>query len=67
MVPFLAAQQYARAARYPCNQKHIAATIAVLTTRATIVSRKISSTVNKPLKWLVRSWKNHIKNYYVDS
>ena len=35
--------------------------------RATMVSRNISSTGNKPLRCSVRSWKNHIKNYYVDS
>ncbi len=60
--------KYAGAALSSCLQQRVAATVAALTTRATMVSRNISSTGNKPLRWSVRSWKNHnIKNYYVDS
>ena len=40
----------------------VAVTVAALTTCATIVSRNVSNTWNKPLRWLVRSWKHQTKN-----
>ena len=60
--------KYTRAALSSCLQQRVATSVAALTTSATMVSCNISSTRNKPLRWLVRSWKNHkIKNYYVNS
>ncbi len=57
---------FAGAVLLPRQQQCVAATVAALTTRVTIVSRNVSNTWNKPLRWSVRSWLNQTKKYYVN-